>query len=130
MLTLVCVSAYTQVFVYIYQQPELGPATLASNQLLYYLPLSFIGFSLCIFTPYYKNYKHLKLIRILLFVVSTTYYIIALSFLPDWLGGLNGSFLDIFYRILGSIAGVVFILFTRVIFSAVSLIKSLSRIAK
>ncbi|HKM11340.1 MAG: acyltransferase [Bacilli bacterium] len=130
LLTLVCVSAYAQVFVYIYQQPELGPATLASNQLLYYLPLSFIGFSLCIFTPYYKNYKHLKLIRILLFVVSTTSYIIALSFFPDWLGGLNGSFLDIFYRILGSIAGVVSYYLLALFLARFSLIKSLSRIAK
>ena len=100
-------SAYAQIFVYIYNAPDLGPGTLASNLFLYYAPIAFLGFAIGVFNKYYQKWKHLNLFRTILFIFSTFSYIISLIYFPNWLEGLNGSFTDIFYRLLGSIAGII-----------------------
>ena len=49
----------------------------------------------------------LSLITWITFGLCLVGYIISLVFYPDWLTGLSGSFLDIFYHVLGSLAGTI-----------------------
>ena len=122
--------AYAQVFIYMYNNPELGPGTLASNLLLYYAPISLVGFLLAIFNPYYKKWKYLNAFRAGLFVVSLFSYLLALIYYPNWLEGLSGSFLEITYHMLGSLAGVLVYYLLALYLTRFKPIKILSRLAK
>jgi len=122
--------AYAQVFIYMYNNPELGPATLASNLFLFYAPISLVGFLLSIFSPYHKKWKYLNAFRVGLFVVSLSCYLLALIYYSNWLEGLNGSFLEITYHMLGSLAGVLVYYLLALYLTRFKPIKSLSGLAK
>ena len=91
----------------IYNAPGLGPKTLSCDLTLYYLPIGFVGFLFAIFKPYFLKLKKASLITWITFGLCLVGYIISLVFYPDWLTGLSGSFLDIFYHVLGSLAGTI-----------------------
>jgi peptidoglycan/LPS O-acetylase OafA/YrhL len=91
----------------IYNAPNLGPKCLSSDLTLYYMPIAFVGFLFAIFKPYFLKLKKVSLITWITFGLCLVGYIVSLLFYSDWLTGLSGSFLDIFYHVLGSLAGTV-----------------------
>jgi peptidoglycan/LPS O-acetylase OafA/YrhL len=114
----------------IYNSPELGPKTLSCDLTLYYLPIAFIGFVFAIFKQYFIKLKKASLISWITFVLSLISYIISLVFYSDWLTGLGGSFLDIFYHFLGSLAGTLVYFILAYYLSKVGWISKLSALGR
>lgn len=122
--------AYAQIFIYIYHNPELGPMTLASNLFLYYFPISLVGFSIKLLSPYYVKWKHVKTLRLIALLLCFFAYLLALINYQDWLSGLNGTFLDITGRMLGTLAGTLVYYFLSIYLVKFAIVKKLSAYAK
>lgn len=106
MVAVIC-CGYGYGFSCIYNAPGLGPKCLSSDLTLYYLPFGFLGFAAAIFKPYFLKMKKASIVSWSLFAFSLVGYVISLIFYPDWLDGLDGSFIEIFCHMLGSLSGTI-----------------------
>ena len=104
---IVLLIAFSYIFIHIYNHPDLGPALLSANMLLYYLPISLCGFLIKTFAKYVEKWRGLKILRLVIFAISLIGYSISLFYFQNWIVGLSGSFLDVFYRLIGSLCGVL-----------------------
>jgi acyltransferase len=123
-----CISWYG--FSCIYNAPGLGPQCLSCDHVLYYLPIAFVGFLFAIFKPYFLKLKKTSLITWMTFGLCLIGYIVSLVFYSNWLGGLSGSFLDIFYHVLGSLAGTLVYFILAFYLSKVGWIAKLSSLGR
>ena len=124
---------YIWIFIAIYNKwfDGIGPKCLSSDMLLYYLPISFIGFSLAIFFPYIKTSKATSLISLFSTIFCFLVWIsVVIIYRNNWFEGLSGSFLDIFWRWLGSVAGVFFLYQMAKHLSKFTFVKTLSSLSK
>lgn len=129
----ISLTGYVWIFIAIYNKwfEGIGPKCLSSDMLLYYLPISFIGFSMAILFPYIKESKAASLISIFSTIFCFLVWIsIVIIFRDDWFQGLSGSFLDIFWRWLGSIAGVFFLYQLAKCISRFKIIKKISSLGQ
>jgi len=96
---------YSMIFLWIYNQPDLGPGCLSSNELLYFLPISFVGFGFRSFLPFIKNQRLVRKIQFGIFSISLCCYITSLLFYPNWISGLSSDFWTITWHMFGALAG-------------------------
>ncbi|MFA5421593.1 MAG: acyltransferase family protein [Bacilli bacterium] len=98
---------YLMVFLFIYNQPDLGPGCLSANMVLYYYPISLLAFLFAMFRGYLTKLRHLKVYAFALFLGCLGAYIILLLRYSDWLPGLKGDFWEITGHAICSFCGVV-----------------------
>jgi hypothetical protein len=127
--TLIC-CAYWYGFSCIYNAPGLGPQCLSCDHVLYYLPIAFVGFLFAIFKPYFLKLKKASFITWITFGLCLIGYIVSLVFYSDWLAGLSGSFLDIFYHVLGSLTGTLVYFILAYYLSKIGWISKLSSLGR
>lgn len=92
-------------FVYIYLYKD--PALLATSQLIYLAPMTFVGFAFRSFLPYFNKLKNkIKLpIEIAMFILALGGYIVSMYFFPNWLEMPTTE--SLIYHMLGSLSGVL-----------------------
>lgn len=100
-------SAYSGIFIYIYNAPDLGPTVLSSRMVLCYLPIAFVGFFVPTYLPYFRELQKKEAWMWSLFALSMIGYVVSLCFYPNWLSGMNGSFGTILCHVLGSLSGAI-----------------------
>ncbi len=98
---------YLMVFLFIYNQPDLGPGSLSANMVLYYMPIALLAFLFTIFKSYFAKLRHIKIYAFLLFLGFLSAYITLLLRYADWLPGLRGDFWEIIGHAVCSLCGVV-----------------------
>jgi len=103
--------AYSSVFIYIYNAPDLGPRVLASGQVLLYLPIAFVGFLFATFKRYFAKGETFSYFRISLIGASLIIYVVSLCLFPDWLSSLSGTFWQITLHMLGGLGGAIALYF-------------------
>jgi len=130
---LTLLAGYVWIFIAIYNKwfEGIGPKCLSSDMLLYYLPISFIGFSMAILFPYIKKNKVTSLISLYLtFFCFLVWISVVIIFQDNWFQGLSGPFIDIFWRWLGSLAGIFFFYQLAKYLSRFQIIKKISSLGQ
>ncbi|NCA80054.1 MAG: hypothetical protein EOM76_07715, partial [Sphingobacteriia bacterium] len=127
---IIILASLTLPFIYIYNDPNLGPSVLSANMFLYYLPIAFVGFLYKTYGKYFEVLKRIHLVRWITASIALVIYIITLIKFPNWLGGLNGSFLDIAYHMIGSLSGVIFYYYLALAIQNLKVVRRMSSFAK
>lgn len=125
--------AYMWVFIAIYNHSfeGIGPKCLSSDMFLYYLPVVLIGFTVSIFSKYFKDNNDKSIISLLITLFSFAVWIsIVIVYQNNWFQGLSGSFLEIFWRCVSTIMGVIFFYQIAKYVSRYSFVKKISSLGK
>lgn len=133
LLVFVGLAAYMWVFIAIYNHnfEGIGPKCLSSDMFLYYFPVVVIGFTTSIFSKYFKDNKKKSILSLLITSFSfITWISIVIIYQNNWFQGLSGSFLEIFWRCISTIMGVIFFYQIAKYVSQHSLIGKISSLGK
>lgn len=128
-IVLVSLLGYMWIFISIYNHwfTGLGPKCLSADMFLYYLPIVFIGFLFGEFHEYVPQIKEVKTIRLVSIICcSVVYLFIVIVYRNNWLKGLSGNFLDIFYRDIATICGTIAIYLSLSYIENITMIKKVS----